>query len=131
MDLALISRIHLSLEFPDLDIAKRKRIWRNLINRGYLNLSKIDLKEHELEKLTAFRINGREIKEILKDSLEEASISDSEIAFGSLLRRYVERERASMEILEAASPHSMALPENDAEFEWHNSLLPAEDLMVL
>ncbi|RXG48361.1 hypothetical protein VDGE_07658 [Verticillium dahliae] len=63
IDAAFQSRIHVSLEYPDLTTESRRVIWRN-----FLNGSKIDVEvsDAELDELAELPLNGRQIKNILK-----------------------------------------------------------------
>ncbi|KAK7917542.1 hypothetical protein PG985_011150 [Apiospora marii] len=71
IDPAFQSRIHVSLEYPDLTPASRRRVWQNFLEaasaaavsgeRGTAELTEADLKD-----LSALDLNGRQIKNILK-----------------------------------------------------------------
>lgn len=62
MDPAFQSRIHISMEYPDLDKAARTQVWKNFLDRGI----KHELSAAEIEKLADVEINGRQIKNVLK-----------------------------------------------------------------
>ena len=63
IDDAFKSRIHLSLEYPELDERSRRQIWSNLLISSNLQheLSELDLDEFAKEEL-----NGRQIKNVMK-----------------------------------------------------------------
>jgi SpoVK/Ycf46/Vps4 family AAA+-type ATPase len=64
IDPAFGSRIHISMEYPSLDIEARKQIWANFLERGVNH----ELSDEEMEKLAQVEINGRQIKNVLKTS---------------------------------------------------------------
>jgi hypothetical protein len=61
IDAAFNSRIHVSLEYPDLTPSSRRQIWVNMANTKEHNFSDTDFDE-----LSMININGRQIKNILK-----------------------------------------------------------------
>lgn len=65
MDPAFQSRIHITMEYPDLDAAARKQVWMN-----FLGMSKEGhaLTGGDVENLAGIDINGRQIKNVLKTS---------------------------------------------------------------
>ncbi|KAH8879789.1 ATPase [Thozetella sp. PMI_491] len=63
IDAAFQSRIHVSLEYPDLTAASRRQIWRNFLQSKTL---KCDFSEKDLDELSQLQLNGRQIKNILK-----------------------------------------------------------------
>jgi len=63
IDPAFQSRIHVSLEYPDLTSASRRVIWKNFL-RGATITSGIT--DAEIEQLSELKLNGRQIKNILK-----------------------------------------------------------------
>lgn len=64
LDKALESRIHLKISYPELDREARVRVWRNLIDM--LPSSNIGLDLSDLEVLAEKKMNGREIKNVIK-----------------------------------------------------------------
>ncbi|KAH6684845.1 ATPase [Plectosphaerella plurivora] len=65
IDQAFQSRIHVSLEYPDLTPESRRVIWKNfLIGTSAENL----FTGKDLDELAALKLNGRQIKNILKTS---------------------------------------------------------------
>ncbi|ROV92000.1 hypothetical protein VSDG_07632 [Cytospora chrysosperma] len=63
IDAAFQSRIHVSLEYPDLTAESRAQIWRNFIAAAKV---KPELTENDVEELAKLQLNGRQIKNILK-----------------------------------------------------------------
>ncbi|KAK0730126.1 P-loop containing nucleoside triphosphate hydrolase protein [Lasiosphaeris hirsuta] len=63
IDAAFQSRIHVSLEYPDLTSASRRQIWTNFL-RG--TTIKSGVTDAEIEQLSELKLNGRQIKNILK-----------------------------------------------------------------
>lgn len=63
-DPAFQSRIHVSLQYPDLDAGGRRRIWQNFIIMATARnkLMKLDVDEEDMKVLESFRLNGRQIK---------------------------------------------------------------------
>lgn len=64
IDQAFQSRIHFSLQYPDLDAGGRRRIWQNFIGMATeRNKSlKIDIDEEGMKALEQLELNGRQIK---------------------------------------------------------------------
>lgn len=63
IDTAFQSRIHFSLQYPDLDLAGRRAIWQNFIKMAQRNTKlKLDIDEKSLEALAELQLNGRQIK---------------------------------------------------------------------
>lgn len=62
-DKAFQSRIHLRVNYPPLDAAARRSVWRN-----FLGLARRETRvgEKELDELAAVELNGREIKNVVK-----------------------------------------------------------------
>ncbi|KAF3765659.1 P-loop containing nucleoside triphosphate hydrolase protein [Cryphonectria parasitica EP155] len=63
IDAAFQSRIHVSLEYPDLTTESRAQIWRNFIG-GFKE--KPEITEEDVKELAQMKLNGRQIKNILK-----------------------------------------------------------------
>jgi len=64
-DPAFQSRIHISLEYPDLSNESRRQIWQNFLDN--INMD-IRITEKQMNELSRLKINGRQIKNILKTS---------------------------------------------------------------
>jgi len=63
IDAAFQSRIHVSLEYPDLTSASRRTIWKNFLRGATI---KSGITDGEIEQLAELKLNGRQIKNILK-----------------------------------------------------------------
>ncbi|OAQ97799.1 hypothetical protein LLEC1_02557 [Akanthomyces lecanii] len=70
MDDAFQSRIHLTLEYPNLDAVARRTIWTTFLDRATCDdgSGKGDIDENALSTLSAIDLNGRQIKNIMKMS---------------------------------------------------------------
>ncbi|TAQ87206.1 hypothetical protein B7494_g4449 [Chlorociboria aeruginascens] len=62
IDPAFQSRIHISMEYSDLDVDARGQVWRNFLDRGV----KHDISYGEIQILREVEVNGRQIKNVLK-----------------------------------------------------------------
>lgn len=65
MDAAFQSRIHVSLEYPDLTRESRRQIWGNFVRGAAL---RSELSDQDLDQLSELSLNGRQIKNVLKTS---------------------------------------------------------------
>ncbi|KZL82575.1 aaa family protein [Colletotrichum incanum] len=63
IDLAFQSRIHVSLEYPDLTSESRRQIWHNFLQGATL---KSEVSNEDITELAELHLNGRQIKNILK-----------------------------------------------------------------
>ncbi|KAK3366831.1 P-loop containing nucleoside triphosphate hydrolase protein [Lasiosphaeria ovina] len=63
IDAAFQSRIHVSLEYPDLTSASRRQIWTNFLKGTYI---KSGLTNQDINELGELKLNGRQIKNVLK-----------------------------------------------------------------
>ena len=64
LDKALDSRVHVKITYPELDLAARKQVWHNFISM--LPSSFVALTEEDLEFLAGKKLNGRQIKNVIK-----------------------------------------------------------------
>ncbi|KAF2726995.1 P-loop containing nucleoside triphosphate hydrolase protein [Polyplosphaeria fusca] len=68
IDSAFESRIHLTLQYSELDKPSRKQVWKSLLEKSARgqdsNVGPFD--DSELEKLAKIELNGRQIKNVLK-----------------------------------------------------------------
>ncbi|KAF5640605.1 TOB3 (member of AAA-ATPase family) [Fusarium sp. NRRL 52700] len=62
-DPAFESRIHLTIQYPNLDHTSRLHIWKTFVNIGNDESS---LSEDELDELAGVELNGRQIKNVVK-----------------------------------------------------------------
>jgi len=63
IDPAFRSRIHISLEYPDLNEESRRQIWKNFLTGTSFE---DELSKADLDQLSSLSLNGREIKNVLK-----------------------------------------------------------------
>ncbi|KAI3392402.1 hypothetical protein diail_5729 [Diaporthe ilicicola] len=63
IDQAFQSRIHVSLEYPDLTAESRAHIWRNFISAAK---QKPEITDQDVQDLAKLELNGRQIKNVLK-----------------------------------------------------------------
>lgn len=69
IDNAISSRIHVSLDYDELDFGARKRLWQSFLVKA--GVSAAD--DEELDTLSQRELNGREIKNIIKVAVTSAS----------------------------------------------------------
>jgi len=65
MDAAFQSRIHISMAYPDLSADSRRQIWSNFLK---LSKQESEISEEDLDALAKIKLNGRQIKNVLKTS---------------------------------------------------------------
>jgi ATP-dependent 26S proteasome regulatory subunit len=63
MDAAFQSRIHVSMAYPNLTSSSRRQIWENFLATSK---QKSEISEKDLDDLSEFELNGRQIKNVLK-----------------------------------------------------------------
>lgn len=78
IDAAFESRIHLSLEYDQLDREARHHVWKTFLTRAS-NVG--DFTTDELESLASVELNGRQIKNVLKTAQLLASKQDKPLLF--------------------------------------------------
>ena len=66
LDSAMISRATITIGYPELSSDRRKIIWSNLIK--YQN-EMFDISDSDLDELSQIKINGRQIKTLIKNTL--------------------------------------------------------------
>jgi SpoVK/Ycf46/Vps4 family AAA+-type ATPase len=65
MDAAFQSRIHVSMEYPNLTASSRRQIWANFLENSK---QKSSVSGEDLDYLSTIELNGRQIKNVLKTS---------------------------------------------------------------
>lgn len=62
-DPAFASRIHISLNYPELDEGAREAVWRNFLAKakGSQDDVVVDVKDEEVRDLAKFELNGRQV----------------------------------------------------------------------
>ncbi|KAL2258743.1 hypothetical protein VTK26DRAFT_7813 [Humicola hyalothermophila] len=83
IDAAFQSRIHVSIEYPDLTAASRRAIWANFLRGSNLRSS---LTDKDIAELAELKLNGRQIKNVLKTAQLLAARKKSE----TLDRKFIE-----------------------------------------
>ncbi|KAK1752903.1 P-loop containing nucleoside triphosphate hydrolase protein [Echria macrotheca] len=76
LDPAIYSRIHLTINYPALDVASRLAIWKTFLGREESSVT-----EEELHKLADIDVNGRRIKNITKTARIMARRGERPITF--------------------------------------------------
>ena len=66
LDRAFQSRVDLFLPYRNLTVSARREVWANFINRA--GASKFDVSDADLDKLAEVKLNGREIKNLIKSA---------------------------------------------------------------
>jgi DNA polymerase III delta prime subunit len=102
IDAAFESRIHLSLQYDELDKTSRKHVWETFLGKAK---GVGVFQEGELEKLADVQLNGRQIKNVLKTAQLLACKQDVPLQFGHVntvlkLRNKNARKRNLGEFLE-------------------------------
>lgn len=85
-DAAFQSRIHLTINYPSLDESSRLMIWQTFAGR---TTSKSEITESDLANLAKLKLNGREIKNVIKTARLLANRRSSPLAMdhiGTVLR---------------------------------------------
>ncbi|EOD48453.1 putative atpase aaa+ type core protein [Neofusicoccum parvum UCRNP2] len=77
-DAAFQSRIHISLEYPELSVSSRLTVWKNFLEASP---QKHDISERQLDSLSLMNMNGRQIKNVLKTAQLLASRKDTELTY--------------------------------------------------
>lgn len=95
IDPAFDSRIHLSLEYPDLDVAARKAVWKGFLERSIgVEMEKAKAGEEvvgytvtdeQIDELAELDLNGRVIKNVLKTSNLLAAHGSEKLTFEHLM----------------------------------------------
>ncbi|KAM0804807.1 putative AAA family ATPase [Usnea florida] len=65
IDAAFQSRIHISMQYGELSASSRRHVWVNFLNASSKGKPH-DFSDKDLDKLAGYKMNGREIKNVLK-----------------------------------------------------------------
>lgn len=86
IDPAFQSRIHFSLQYPDLDAAGRRRIWRNFIGMAAARNErlKVDIDDEAMSVLERLQLNGRQIKNTMSVAQKVAQKRDQPLTVGMI-----------------------------------------------
>lgn len=79
IDPAFQSRIHISMVYQELSRSSRRHVWRNFIEASP---QECEFSEGDLDTLAGYRMNGREIKNVLKTAQLLASRKKARLGFG-------------------------------------------------
>ncbi|KAF4959060.1 hypothetical protein FGADI_1938 [Fusarium gaditjirri] len=66
IDTAFQSRVDLFLPYKDLTFEARKKVWQNFINRA--GGTQVEIPDEDMNKLAEMKLNGREIKNLIKSA---------------------------------------------------------------
>ncbi|KAF2496777.1 P-loop containing nucleoside triphosphate hydrolase protein [Lophium mytilinum] len=77
-DPAFQSRIHISLDYPELSIDSRKMVWKNFLGGSQ---QKNTVTDRQLDQLSLMNMNGRQIKNVLKTAQLLASRKDASLSY--------------------------------------------------
>jgi hypothetical protein len=61
MKLSHPGRIHLSLQYHNLEFDARLKIWKNFLTKGHFKRVQIDVTEEGLRSLARIPLNGRQV----------------------------------------------------------------------
>jgi SpoVK/Ycf46/Vps4 family AAA+-type ATPase len=75
-DDAFKSRIHVPLKYNDLTVASRKQIWKNFLDKAEGN---VELTDQEYESLAQSKINGRQIKNVIRTAQSLAQFNGAKL----------------------------------------------------
>lgn len=65
IDAAFQSRIHISMQYGELSTSSRRHVWVNFLNASSKG-KEHNFNDEDLDKLAGYKMNGREIKNVLK-----------------------------------------------------------------
>ncbi|KAF2268870.1 P-loop containing nucleoside triphosphate hydrolase protein [Lojkania enalia] len=67
IDRAVISRVHVHLQFSPLDATRRSQVWTSFISR--LPPKQFEISKEQIESLSKWKLNGREIRNMLRTTI--------------------------------------------------------------
>lgn len=79
LDPAIHSRIHLTVNYPALDLQSRRTIWCNFVRQGAAAPSSVT--EEELDVLARLDVNGRRIRNVVKTARLMARRGERDVTF--------------------------------------------------
>ncbi|KAL1630041.1 hypothetical protein SLS54_000901 [Diplodia seriata] len=77
-DAAFQSRIHISLEYPELSVSSRLTVWKNFLAASP---EKHAITDRQLDSLSLMNMNGRQIKNVLKTAQLLASRKETALTY--------------------------------------------------
>jgi hypothetical protein len=60
-DEAILSRIHITLRYDDLDLTTKEQIWRQFLNQASTDQGPVEVNDSELKDLVGTKFNGRQV----------------------------------------------------------------------
>jgi hypothetical protein len=81
-DPAFQSRIHISLDYPELSIDSRKMVWKNFLASTQ---QKNTITDRQLDQLSLMSMNGRQIKNVLKTAQLLASRKEASLSYEHIM----------------------------------------------
>lgn len=82
IDAAFQSRIHISIEYPQLSYSSRRHVWLNFIALG--TGQSHGFSDSDLDLLAKYEMNGRDIKNVLKTAKLLASRQGNQLGVGHI-----------------------------------------------
>ena len=67
IDPAFQSRVDFIIAYEDLTVEARREVWTNMIDRAGTEM--MDLSAEDIDQLAEIRLNGREIKNLVKSAM--------------------------------------------------------------
>lgn len=83
VDAAFQSRIHISVEYPELSHSSRRHVWSNFVALDTSQQSH-GFSDSDLDILATYEMNGREIKNVLKTAKLLASRQGNQLGVGHI-----------------------------------------------
>ena len=80
IDAAFQSRIHISMQYKELSISSRRHVWRNFLLASSKG-KEYGFSDADLDKLAVYKMNGREIKNVLKTAQLLASKKGAKLGY--------------------------------------------------
>ncbi|KAL5352249.1 hypothetical protein ACLOAV_002196 [Pseudogymnoascus australis] len=92
-DEAILSRVHITLRYDDLDKETKEQIWKQFLDRANTSQGPANVSRSELKRFTAGKYNGRQIKNIVATAHALATKQRCRIRFEHLQRAVAINER--------------------------------------
>ena len=84
IDAAFQSRIHISMEYSELSVSSRRHVWSNFLSGG--GSKSYGFSAKDLDGFAEYKMNGREIKNVLKTAQLLASKKEERLCIGHVKR---------------------------------------------
>ncbi|KAK8151673.1 P-loop containing nucleoside triphosphate hydrolase protein [Phyllosticta citrichinensis] len=82
-DPAFQSRIHISIEYPELSMESRRTVWDNFLAQSS---RPHDITDRQLHSLSLMNMNGRQIKNVLKTAQLLASRKETDLSYNHVMQ---------------------------------------------